>query len=407
MGGVLKPCNEVETARVLSWAMAERKSLELVAGGTKRSIGRPMQTENTLNLSELTGISLYEPGELVLSAKAGTAVSDIKTVLEGQNQQLAFDPPDLSQFLRSSAKIGTIGGAVATNLSGPRRISAGAARDHLLGMRAVTGRAETVNIGGRVMKNVTGYDLCKLLAGSWGTLVAMTEVTLKVVPRPEAEMTTVVFGLSIDEAVRAMSVALGSSASVSGAAHFSAKLAARSEISEVSLFKKSVTALRIEGFLPSVRARKDILANALKSFGEVETLDENISPRVWREVRDVTLFDSASEDAIWRISTVPGRAPDVVRNISRCENFEALYDWGGGRIWLMQPGYGDGGAEVIRTVLDRFGGHAMLMRASPEMRSAVNVFEPQSDPVAALTRRIKAAYDPYAILSPGRMYAGV
>ncbi len=407
MATVLKPRDEADTARVVSWAAAERKSLEVVAGATKRAVGRPLQTRHVMNMTGLSGIRLYEPGELVLSAGAGTTLEEVEAALEEHDQQLAFEPPKLAAFLGAGQKAPTLGGAAAANFSGPRRISAGAVRDHVLGLRAVTGRAETVRAGGRVMKNVTGYDMCKLLAGSWGTLAVLTEVTIKVMPKPEIECTIVVVGLSADEAVRAMSVGLASSVGVSGAAHIPASLAARSAVSSLAGADRSITALRIEGFDSSVEARRETLIGELKSSGSIEILKSVDSGELWREIRDVALFSSASDNVMWRLSTVPGKGPDVVRNVSIGEDVEALYDWGGGLVWLAQPSCGDGGSEAIRTVLERAGGHATLMRAPPAMRRAVKVFEPQPEHVAVLTRRLKAAFDPHAILNPGRMYAGV
>ena len=163
--------------------------------GSKRAIGRPAQTDLTLDLSALSGITLYEPEELVLSAKAATPLAEIEALVAAKGQQLAFEPMDYATLLGGVAGRGTIGGALAANLSGPRRIKAGAARDHFLGFSAVSGRGETFKSGGRVVKNVTGYDLCKLIAGSWGTLAAMTEVTIKVLPAAETEETLLIRGL--------------------------------------------------------------------------------------------------------------------------------------------------------------------------------------------------------------------
>src|SRR6202158_3912560 len=220
-----RDAKDVEAA--VQWALAENKSLEIVGRGTKRTLGRPAQSDATLDLSGLSGVTLYEPEELVLSAKAGTPLAEIEALLEKNNQQLAFEPMDYGPLLGGQAGQGTIGGAIAANLSGPRRIKAGAARDHFLGVSAVSGRAETFKSGGRVVKNVTGYDMCKLLAGSWGTLAAMTDVTIKTLPRPETEPTVIVVGVDAARAMQAMAAAMGSSCDVSGAAHLAADVAAR------------------------------------------------------------------------------------------------------------------------------------------------------------------------------------
>src|SRR5215467_110592 len=236
----LKPGDAKDVEAALQWALAEGRALELIGQGSKRAIGRPAQTDITLDLSGLSGVTLYEPEELVLSAKAGTPLAEVEALVASKGQQLAFEPMDYGPILGGPVGRGTIGGALAANLSGPRRIKAGAARDHLLGFSAVSGRGEIFKSGGRVVKNVTGYDLCKLMAGSWGTLAAMTEVTIKVLPKPETEATVLIRGLGPAPAVEAMAAAIGSPCDVSGAAHLPAGVAAL--IPEIAGVGGSVTA---------------------------------------------------------------------------------------------------------------------------------------------------------------------
>src|SRR5882757_4779332 len=250
MADNLKPRDARDVEAAVQWALAEGKALELVGRSTKRALGRPAQTDLTLDLSGLSGVTLYEPEELVLSAKAGTPLAEIEALVAGRGQQLAFEPMDYGPILGGSAGRGTIGGTLAANLSGPRRIKAGAARDHFLGVAGVSGRGETFKSGGRVVKNVTGYDLCKLIAGSWGTLAAMTEVTIKVLPAPETEETLLIRGLEPAHAVEAMTSAMGSACDVSGAAHLSPEVA--TSIPAVAGAGGGITALRLEGFSPSV-----------------------------------------------------------------------------------------------------------------------------------------------------------
>src|SRR5437763_1404466 len=232
MADLFKPRDQKDVAAAVEWALAGGKTLEIVGGGSKREIGRAAQWDLTLDLSGLSGVTLYEPEELVLSAKPGTPLAEIEQLVASRGQELAFEPMDYGPVLGHTMDRGTLGGALATNLAGPRRIKAGAARDHFLGVTAVSGRAEVFKSGGRVVKNVTGYDLCKLLAGSWGTLAAMTEVTIKVLPRPETEVTVVLAGLDDAAAVRAMTAALGLPCDVSGAAHLPAAVAARIPLGE-------------------------------------------------------------------------------------------------------------------------------------------------------------------------------
>src|SRR5579884_2269049 len=227
MADTLKPRHAAEGEQAIQWALGDGKRLEVIGRGTKRGIGRPAQWDATLDVSGLSGISLYEPEELVLSAKAGTPLADVEACVAARDQQLAFEPIDYAALLGGRLGDGTIAGALAANLSGPRRIKAGAARDHFLGVNAVSGRGETFKSGGRVVKNVTGYDLCKLMAGSWGTLAVMTDVTIKTLPRAETEATVLVAGLDEIAARKVMAAAMGSYGDVSAAAHVPAAPAAR------------------------------------------------------------------------------------------------------------------------------------------------------------------------------------
>ena len=288
MADHLKPRDAAEVEQAIRATLADGKALEVVSHGTKRAIGRAAQWDATLDLSALTGVTLYEPEELVLSARAGTPLAEIEALVAASKQELAFEPMDYGPLLGTAAGAATIGGVLAANLSGPRRIKAGAARDHFLGFTAVSGRGETFKSGGRVVKNVTGYDLCKLMAGSWGTLAAMTDVTIKTLPRAETEATVLALKLDDATARKAMAAATGSFADVSAAAHLPAIAAAR--IAEIAAAKTAVTAFRLEGVAPSVAERKTVLEKLLTPFGTLGSLDEAASRALWRAVRDVTPF---------------------------------------------------------------------------------------------------------------------
>jgi glycolate oxidase FAD binding subunit len=400
----LKPRDAKEAEEAVRWALGEEKTLEIVGQGSKRALGRPSQTDVTLDLSGLTGITLYEPAELVLSARAGTPLTEIEKLLAENNQELGFEPLDYGPLLGGEAGQGTLGGTIATNLSGPRRIKAGAARDHFLGVTAVTGRGETVKSGGRVVKNVTGYDLCKLIAGSWGTLAAMTDITVKVLPRAETEATVLIGGLEDVRACEAMAAAMGSPCDVSGAAHLPDHVA-----SHFSGLPKpqAATVLRIEGFAPSVRHRQEMLAQLLKPFGPTELLDETTSRALWRDVRQVKPFTVASARArpVWRISTAPARGHEIAARITPAA--QMFYDWAGGLIWVAMPFDDEPASASVRQAVARTGGHATLVRASAAIRAATDVFHPDDSAVRALGKRIKESFDPKGVLNPGRLYAGV
>ena len=406
--GHLRPRDAAEVEEAIRLALGDGKTLELVGRGGKRAIGRPAQWDATLDLSALSGVTLYEPAELVLSAKAGTPLAEIEALLAASQQELAFEPIDYGLLLGGAPGAGTIGGAIAANLSGPRRIKAGAARDHFLGVTAVSGRGETFKSGGRVVKNVTGYDLCKLLAGSWGTLAAMTDVTIKILPRAETESTIFALGLDDATARKVMAAAMGSFADVSAAAHLPAAIAAR--IAEVAGAGDALTAFRLEGVAPSVAHRKTVLEKLLSPFGALGTLDAASSLALWRGVRDVTPFAKngpAGARDVWRISTAPTNGADLGRALAERGEAEILYDWAGGLVWAALPAADDASAPLVRGAVAAAGGHATLIRAPAPVRAAIEVFTPEPPALAALTARVRKGFDPQGVLNSGRMWAGV
>jgi glycolate oxidase FAD binding subunit len=407
MADTLRPRDAKDVAAAVEWAAGEGKTLEIIGQGSKRAIGRAAQWDLTLDLSGLTGVTLYEPEELVLSARAGTPVAEIEALIGSKGQELAFEPMDCGPLFGAGARKGTLGGVLAANASGPRRIKSGAARDHFLGLSAVSGRGETFKSGGRVVKNVTGYDLCKVLAGSWGTLAAMTDVTVKVLPRAETEQTLIAFGLGDRTAVKAMAAALGSPADVSGAAHIPAAVAP--QVAGAAAAGRAVTAVRLEGVAPSIAPRRAGLEALLKPYGELFAVSERASRALWQAVRDVTPFEAPAAGVappLWRISTAPSQGPEIVAQIAAQCEAAALYDWGGGLVWMQVTGRADAGARFVRRATAACGGHATLYRADAALRASVDVFEPQSRALAALTGRVKEGFDPKGILGPGRMYAG-
>ncbi|AWN44967.1 2-hydroxy-acid oxidase [Methylobacterium terrae] len=388
-----QPRSEAEAAALIGEAAGRRERLRLVGGGTRTGIGRPAQDEATLSAAGLTGITLHEPAELVIAARAGTPLAEVEARLAEGGQMLPFEPMD-HRALLGSAGAPTIGAIAAGNISGPRRIAGGAARDSLIGVRFVNGRGEAVKSGGRVMKNVTGLDLVKLMAGSWGTLGFLTEVTFKVLPTPERTATLVLAGLDDARAVEAMSLALGSAFEITGAAHLPGGLDGSAR-----------TLLRIEGFSASVDYRLGELTRLLRRFGRPEIQEGEPAGKLWIAVRDVLPF-AGGEDAVWRLSTAPGRGPAVTAAIAAARPARWFYDWGGGLIWLATPATGDAGAETVRAALAG-AGHATLVRAPDAVRAAVPVFEPLSEPLMRITAGLKAAHDPAGLFNPGRMYAGI
>jgi glycolate oxidase FAD binding subunit len=405
MTDILKPRDQKDIVGALEWALAEGKTFEVLGHGSKRAIGRAAQTDHTLDVSGLSGIVLYEPDELILSAKAGTPIAEIERALVAHNQELAFEPMDAGPLLGGEVGRGTLGGTISANLSGPRRIKAGAARDHSLGIHAVSGRGEAFKSGGRVVKNVTGYDLSKFVAGSWGTLAVLTEITIKVLPRAEDTETVLVLGLDDARAVEAMSVAMGSSCEVSGAAHLPLSVAVRMPVISVVNAAKSVTALRLEGIPVSIAYRRKHLEELLRQFGELRFVGADESRLLWRAVRDVSPFADGTQNAVWRVSVAPSDAARIAASIRAATDAEVLYDWAGGLIWAAMPN-AIAQETVVRAAIGGKG-HALLARAEPAARASAHVFEPLDPGLGALSRRVKESFDPKGILNPGRMYAGV
>jgi glycolate oxidase FAD binding subunit len=408
MSEPLRPRDPKQVEDAICWALAQGKTLELIGHGSKRAIGRAAQWDATLDLSALKGVTLYEPEELVLSAKVGTPLHEIEVLVAEKRQELAFEPMDYGPLLGGAAGAATIGGVIASNLSGPRRIKSGAARDHFLGFSAVSGRGETFKSGGRVVKNVTGYDLCKLIAGSWGTLAAMTEVTIKTLPRAETEQTILVLGGDAAAASKVMTSAMGSYGDVSAAAHLPVTIAA--DVAETVSAGSAVTALRLEGVAPSVAQRKSLLESLLAPFGALAGLDEASSRALWRAIRDVAPFAAKGRMGgadIWRISTAPARGAEIGRALADKAGAEILYDWAGGLVWAALPRSDDAQAPLVHAAVAAAGGHATLIRAPAAVRAKVDVFAPEPAPLAALTQRICKGFDPHGVLNPGRMWAGV
>ncbi|MCY0093894.1 glycolate oxidase subunit GlcE [Hoeflea ulvae] len=393
------PETEAEVARIVTEAHAAKHPVEIRGNGTKLSFGRPVQSAATLSLARLSGITNYDPAELVMAARAGTPLAEIEAALDANNQMLTFEPVDYRPLLGSTGEP-TIGGVFAANISGPRRLLAGAARDSLLGVRFVNGTGEIVKSGGRVMKNVTGLDLVKLLAGSWGTLGVLCEVIFKVLPRPETAVTIVVSGLNDAEAAEAMAAALAMSVEVSGAAHLPESVVHK--FAGAGLPGGPATVLRLEGLTPSVEVRTERLLAEMGRRGEVTVLETAGSDQLWRDIRDVKPFADGSMKPVWRVSVAPSVGHQLVAALRLKTGVNAFYDWQGGLVWLCMEA--DPEADLIRQYIKALGGgHATLVRADAAIRTSVPVFEPQPKPLEALARRIKDQFDPGGVLNPGRM----
>jgi glycolate oxidase FAD binding subunit len=406
----LKIRDAADVEQAVRSALASEQPLEIIGHGSKRQVGQPMATNALLDLSDLNAVTDYEPNELIITVQAGAPLADVLSLIDSKNQQFAFEPINTSMLL-GTPDIGTIGGMIGAGLAGPRRIKAGGARDHLLGAHAVSGFGDSFKAGGRVVKNVTGYDLCKLLAGSWGTLAVMTEVTLKVMPRPESERTVMLRGLDDLTANRAMTAALGSPFDVSGAAHMpnSAFRAGAGALADLGSPQRAVTLLRLEGITASAAHRAAALSAVLAPFGVAEILEDTASVEIWSAIRDVRPFaanGTLGAWPVWRIVCPPAAGGALGQQISRDTGGDVIYDWGGGLIWAALPPKPNAQATLVRQRVNAAGGHAILIRAPEHIRRNVDVFHPQQDGLAGLSERVRHSFDPRNILNRGRMIRG-
>jgi glycolate oxidase FAD binding subunit len=393
MTDTLLPKNEADAVAIVQDLRARKTPITLAGQGTKAKIGRPAQGELTLSARAMSGVTLYEPAEMMIRALPGTPVKELEATLASKGQRLPFEPMDYRVLLGSDGEP-TVGGMVAANISGPRRIMVGACRDSLIGVRIVTGRGEAIASGGRVMKNVTGLDLVKLAAGSWGTLGLLTELTFKVLPVTETSATLMIHGLSPAQAVDAMARALGSPFEVNGAAHLPA-----------SIDRVAKTLLRVEGFEPSVNYRIDSLRKLLTGFGSIDLVAEDASQTLWQNVRDAQ-FLAAGDDCIWRVSVAPSKAPLLLEELGTLPQ-RWFMDWGGGLLWIATKAQADAGADLVRQATRKLKAHATLIRAPQSIRAHVDVFEPPLPSVRVISEGIKNAFDPDRLFNAGRMIAGL
>ena len=400
MTSVHEPLSEEAAARLIQVAGLSGTPFVIRGGGTRSLEAAPDGAE-ILSTRGLKGIVAYNPAEMTMTVRAGTPLAEVEAALAEKRQMLAFEPNDLRAVLATEGEP-TIGSVFATNASGPRRFVAGAARDSLLGLRFVNGKGEVVKAGGRVMKNVTGLDLVKLLAGSRGSLALMTELTFRLLPVPETAVTIVVSNLNDAEAAAAMATAMSLPVEVSGAAHLPESV--RSRFAGGALPHGAATVLRLEGLGASVAVRSEKLEAAMAPFGSVCRLDDEITAQLWSEIRDGAPYADGSKRPLWRVSVAPTAGHQLVGALRLEAGVDAYYDWQGGLVWMRMEADPEA-ATRRRYVKALGGGHATLLRATPAILAATDVYQPQPEAVAALSARVKASFDPAGIFRSGMLGA--
>lgn len=389
-----------EAAEAVKSALADGAKLAIRGRDTKRALGRPITTDRMLDISRIAGTIRYEPEELILTVKAGTPIIDIEMMLREKKQMLPFEPPDWGPFFHAPDRRGTIGGCLGADVCGPRRFKSGGPRDALLGFTAVNGFGEAYKAGGRVVKNVTGYDLPKLMCGSFGTLGPLIDLTMKVVPAPEREDTIVLRGLAAPEGLRLLRGIAGEPLDATGLAHLTGELARHLE--GTLGVAEGLTAIRFEGTREAVEERVSALMDRHRRAG-ARRLGDTVSHDLWKRIGMLDLI-GREPGVVWRITAPPFAASAIAGEIG---GNATQYDWGGGLLWVVLDDAPHAHASLVRSVAARHNAQASLFRASEAQRAAHGVFQPLDDGIARLTRDVKAAFDPEAVFNPGRMYEGI
>jgi len=337
-------------------AYEDKVALQIIGGNSKAFYGYAIQAE-TLSLAEHRGVLSYEPTELVITVRSGTTLKEIEALLDQHGQMLPFEPAAFNEAA-------TIGGTIACNLSGPRRAYAGAARDYLLGCKIINGKGEILTFGGEVMKNVAGYDVSRLMAGAMGTLGVLLEVSLKVLPKAEAEMTRLL-SCSVNEAIEKMHAWSQTPLPISATS-----------------FHDSVLSVRLSGATKAVNAAVNHVGGDAMENAE----------KYWFDVKEQRLDFFNSEKPLWRLSL----ASDIESLSLEEKADDTFYEWGGALRWLKS----ELPAETIQARLDELDGHASLFRDAEKL----NVFQPLTPALMRIHKNLKNAFDPHNILNPGKLY---
>ena len=403
-GSILKPTKEKEISEIIKECYKKNIPLEILGLGTKKSIGRNFQFEKTLDLSNYSGIIDYKPEELYIKVKSGTPIKDIRNEIEKNNQHLAFEPIDFGYLFSGKNDEGTIGGVMSCNFAGSRRFKAGSIRDHILGFKGINGRGEVIKSGGTVVKNVTGYDLSKILSGSFGTLAVLSEITIKVLPKPESNKTLFINNPHLKKGLDYLNISLSSSSDPSGAVFYPENFRSFFTFNDLT-FSGPITAIRIEGSTSSIDHRIKKLTNELKvTSDEIVVLSKDQSDIFWEDTRNLKVFSKLKENLI-RI-VIP--ASEAFETLNKLKDFDAKYfvDWGGSLIWLQLDSINTKILKDIKTIVKTASGYLTIIKIEENLKASIDVFT--VDPVKhEISEKIKKSFDPKRILNPGKMYIGI
>ena len=401
---VLKPDKEETIAEVIKHCYKKNIPLEICGLGSKKNIGRNFQSQKTIDLSNYSGIIKYEPEELYIKVKSGTPIQEIKKALEKKNQHLAFEPTDFGPLFNGQTNEGTIGGVLSCNFSGPRRFKVGSARDHILGFRGVNGRGEIIKSGGTVVKNVTGYDLSKVITGSFGTLSVFTEISIKVLPKPDLTKTLIISNPHLKKGLEYLGVALSSSCDPSGAVFYPEIFQDKFTFNDLTT-KGPITAIRIEGSKLSIDERIKQLINELTvDKKEISILDPEQSNIFWEKTKSLNVFSNLKNNLL-RIIVPRSEAFDLINKL-KIHSANYFIDWGGNLVWLQLDQLNSSILKEIKTIVKNLGGYLTVIKVDESLKSSIDIFT-IDDVKYKISEKIKKSFDPKIILNPGKMYTGI
>jgi glycolate oxidase FAD binding subunit len=406
MSEVFIPDNDTQLVELVQSGLSNGSGFSISGHNTKAEFGYAQQTNSSIRMSSFNGIIDYDPAELVMQAKAGTPLSDIEETLSQHNQHLAFEPPNLGLLYDANATSGTIGGTFMANLSGSRRFIAGAARDHILGVKAVSGRGEIFKSGGNVIKNVTGYDLSKLLTGSWGTLSIVTELSFKVLPAPPTSCSIGIYACDTDTAMNLISIIAQSPLQASGLALIPADTLKEIHLNGLSATQGSICLIRMEGSLLSIRERARDLEKLLPDSITVTHFENDESKSLWQLIRDPgTIMLAENNRCIVKLSIPPAHAVKTMKLLSTFDDCHWYADAAGAWLWIsFQHGKAVGNIKLLRQSLVDIGGSVVLYKATDKIKQEVGVFSQMNDGLMSLNQRLKDSFDPAHILNPDRLF---
>ena len=407
------PKDESKVSTLVKQFYKSNTPVEIIGSGSKRKIGKPINCAKTINFSQLSGIVEYFPEELYIKVKAGTSIKIIEEKLKKNKQQLAFEPIDFGYLFDGKSNYGTAAGHVACNFSGPRRFKVGSVRDHVLGFRGVNGRGEVIKSGGTVVKNVTGYDLSKLMCGSYGTLLALTEITFKVLPTMDESSTLAIHNAKLEKAMNYLNDAINSSTDISGATHLPTEPKCKScrmnieETFKLNDLKNegSITAIRLEGSKKSVNERIKNLQDELKIIdNNISILESYQSQLFWNKVKNLEFFSSTKNNIV-RVVLPPSQTVKFLYQLSSLK-FKYFLDWGGSLIWMEVCDLSEEMFDSIRKKAVKAGGYMTMIKFSDFLPYVEEVFTINRNKFN-ISQNIKKSFDPKRILNPGKMYTGI